>query len=436
VRDAHHALHGLVQVTIRPLLLNSEDSRGGAARAASRLHQGLRRIGVDARMLVQIKHGDDAWVAGPKTVIGKVLNRLRPAMDLLPVLAYPHRTEGVYYPGWLPDGIPSRVQELDPTVVHLHWITGGFLNVRSLKRLQLPLVWTLHDMWAFTGGCHYDEGCGRYRQRCGSCPVLASNTRYDLSWLSWCRKRRAYRTLQLQVVAPSRWLAQEARTSQLLGGFPVHVIPNGLDLDQYRPVDRGRARELLGLPSDRKLILFEAMTATGDPRKGFSHLRPALARLAAGWRGQGLTAVVFGASTPAQPPDLGMPSVYMGTLGDDVALALLYSAADVYVAPSLQENLSNTVMEVLACGTSCVAFDVGGMPDMVEHRRNGYLARAFEAADLAAGIRWVIEDEARWRELSARARAKIVEEFELEWVARRHLDLYREVLGCASQPAA
>ena len=131
-----------------------------------------------------------------------------------------------------------------------------------------------------------------------------------------------------------------------------------------------------------------------------------------------------------------MPSVYMGSLGDDVALALLYSAADVYVAPSLQENLSNTVMEALACGTPCVAFDVGGMPDMVEHRRNGYLARAFEAADLAAGIHWVIEDEARWRELSARARAKVMEEFELERIARRHLDLYREILGCAAQPAA
>jgi glycosyltransferase involved in cell wall biosynthesis len=423
-------------VSIRPLLLNCEDSRGGAARAAFRLHQGLRRIGVDARMLVQIKHGDDAWVTGPKSVIGKVLNRLRPAMDLLPVLAYPQRTQGVYYPGWLPERNAARVRELAPTILHLHWITGGFLNVSSLKRMHFPLVWTLHDMWAFTGGCHYDDGCGRYRQPCGSCPVLASRARYDLSWLNWQRKRRAYRGLQLHVVAPSRWLAQEARASQLLGAFPVHVIPNGLDLDQYRPLDRGYARELLGLPSDRKLILFGATTGTSDPRKGFAHLQPALAQLAAGWRGHALTAVVFGASTPLQPPELGMPSVYMGSLGDDVALALLYSAADVYVAPSVQENLSNTVMEALACGTPCVAFDIGGMPDMVEHRRNGYLARAFEAADLAAGIRWVIEDEARWRELSARARAKVMEEFELVRIAQRHLDLYGEVLGRMVQAAA
>ena len=133
-------------MSVRPLILNSEDIRGGAARAASRLHQGLRRIGVDSRMLVQIKHGDDASVIGPRSEIGRVLNRLRPAMDFLPVLAYPRRRPGVYYPGWLPERVRLRVRQLAPTVLHLHWITGGFLNVRSLTRMDLPVVWTLHDM--------------------------------------------------------------------------------------------------------------------------------------------------------------------------------------------------------------------------------------------------------------------------------------------------
>ena len=422
--------------SIRPLLLNSEDTRGGAARAAFRLHRGLRRIGVDARMLVQIKHSDDASVLGPRSLAGSVLSRLRPALDFAPVLAYRRRGKGVYYPGWLPGRVGARVRGLAPTLAHLHWITGGFLNVGSMRHWRLPLVWTLHDMWAFTGGCHYDEGCGHYRTRCGSCPVLGSQTRLDLSWLNWVRKRSAYRGLPLHVVAPSRWLAREAQASTLLGDFPVHVIPNGLDLDEYRPLDRLRARELLRLPPDHKLVLFGATSGTSEARKGFSCLQSALTRLAAEWHGQALTAVVFGASTPARPVDIGLPAIYMGSLRDDVTLALLYSAADVYVAPSLQENLSNTVMEALSCGTPCVAFDIGGMPDMIEHGRNGYLARPFDPGDLAVGVRWILEEPARWRELSARARAKVVEDFEIERVARRHLDLYAEVVARAARIAA
>ena len=420
--------------TIRPLLLNSEDTRGGAARAAFRLHRGLRRIGVDARMLVQMKHGDDASVLGPRSLTGTVLNRLRPALDFIPVLAYRRRGKGVFYPGWLPGRVGARVRELAPTLAHLHWITGGFLNVGSLRRWQVPLVWTLHDMWAFTGGCHYDEGCGRYRTRCESCPALGSSTRFDLSWLDWVRKRSAYRGLGLHVVAPSRWLAREARSSALLGACPVHVIPNGVDLDEYRPLDRMHARELLRLPPDRKLVLFGATGGTSEARKGFSCLQSALMRLAAEWQGQTLTAVVFGASTPARPAEIGMPAIYMGSLRDDVTLALLYSAADVYVAPSLQENLSNTVMEALSCGTPCVAFDIGGMPDMIEHCRNGYLARPFDPLDLAAGVRWTLEEPERWRTLSARARAKATEEFELERIARRYLDLYAEIVQQAADP--
>jgi len=423
-------------VTLRLLILNSEDTRGGAARAAYRLHQGLRGIGADSHMLVQVKHGDDFSVIGPKGVLGKVLNPLRPAIDLLPVLAYRRRTRTVYYPGWLPDRIGARVRELTPSVLHLHWITGGFLSVRSLRRMQVPLVWTLHDMWAFTGGCHYDAACGRYRETCGRCPVLGSGARSDLSSWVYKRKQRAYRDLPLTVVSPSRWLAAEARSSRLLRDCPVHVIPNGLDIDQYRPIDRGLARCLLRLPPDRKLVLFGAMSATSDPRKGFAHLQPALTQLAGSWRGAPLSAVVFGASTPARPPDLGMPAIYMGMLADELTLALLYSAADVYVAPSVQENLSNTVMEALACGTPCVAFDIGGMHDMIEHRRNGYLARSFDAGELASGIRWVIEDERRWRELSERARTKVVEEFELSKIARRYLELYREVLDRPLRTAA
>lgn len=413
---------------MRALILNSEDRRGGAARAAHRLHLALRDIGVDARMLVQVKHGDEASVVGPQTALGRLTAPLRPAADLLPTLLFPRRTKATFYPGWLPDGMARRVAAMAPDIVHLHWIAGGALNVRSLRRLNRPLVWTLHDMWAFTGGCHYDDDCGRFNSGCGHCPVLGSRLGFDLSRVGWRRRSGAYRELRLRIVTPSRWLGELARASALLEGFPLSVIPNAIDTRVFRPVDKRAARDLLRLPQDRRIVLFGALRATGERRKGFHLLQTALRRFGQLSRDSKACAVVFGASAADESPDIGMQCLFMGTLADDLSLALLYAAADVLVAPSVQENLSNTVMEALSCGTPVVAFRVGGMPDMVEHERNGYLARPFEAEDLARGIGWVLERAERHRSLSERARAKVLEEFDREFVARRHLDLYQEAM--------
>jgi glycosyltransferase involved in cell wall biosynthesis len=414
---------------MRPVLVNSEDSRGGAARAVYRLHAGLKSIGVDSSMLVQVKHGEDPSVFGPRTGTGRLAARLRQVLDLLPVLAYPAgRTRRTFYPGWLPDRTCGRIEDLAPDLVHLHWIAGGFVNVKSLSTYGVPLVWTLHDMWAFTGGCHYDEGCGRYASGCGACPLLGSRSVTDLSSMGFRRRMTAYRDLSLTIVTPSRWLGGLVRNSPLLSRFPVSVLPNAIDTECFRPLPKAAARERLRLPTGRKLILFGAAHGGGEPRKGFGHLQLALRRLAGSGTGARPQAVVFGGTPPKDPPDLGVECLYTGTIEDDDRLAALYAAADVFVAPSIQENLSNTVMEALACGTPCIAFDIGGMPDMIEHRRNGYLARPFDAADLAEGIRWILEDDQRRNELSARARQKVLDEFAMPVVARRHLELYRRIL--------
>lgn len=405
------------------MLLNSEDLRGGAARAVYRLHLALRAAGADSRMLVQVKHGSDDTVTGPRS---RIRGKLRAAADLLPLVFYPRRSGETFYPGWLPDRVAREAGRLGPDLLHLHWITGGFLNVASLSRLRRPLVWTLHDMWAFTGGCHYDEGCGRYAGGCGRCPVLGSRSVSDLSSAGWRRKQRSYLDLALTVVTPSRWLGELAAASPLLGRFPVNVIPNPIDTALFAPADRAAARQALGLPADRRIILFGALRATSETRKGFRHLEAALRKLAALRPELKPLAVVFGADRPAQPPDLGIECHFAGTLTDDSALARLYSAADVLVAPSTQENLSNAVLESLACGTPVAAFDIGGMPDMIEHQRNGYLARSLDADDLAHGISWILEDETRRRALSDRARNKVLEEFESSKIARRYLELYEQ----------
>ena len=414
---------------MKAAIINSEDRRGGAARAAHRLHMALLDAGVDCQMLVQVKHGDDPTVIGPQGVIRNMTVPFRPALDVLPKLAYRHRKKSTtFYPGWLPDRIKPRVDAFAPDLVHLHWITGGTLNVRTLRKLGRPLVWTLHDMWAFTGGCHYDDDCGRYRTGCGRCPALGSQRESDLSAFGWRRKSKAYRDLPLTIVTPSKWLGELARNSPLLGDFPVNVIPNAIDIDIYRPTDKLTARKMLRLPLDRKIILFGALRATSETRKGYHLLEPALRMLGDRAAGRDAMTVILGASQPAELPDFGMESVFLGTLSDDVSLGLAYSAADVFVAPSTQENLSNAVMESLACGTPVVAFNIGGMPDMIDHRVNGYLAEAFDTNDLANGLEWVIEDNERHAALSDRARRKVLDTFAAPKVAREHLALYEELL--------
>jgi glycosyltransferase involved in cell wall biosynthesis len=411
------------------LQLNTSDAGGGAATAATRLCRGLKNLDVDCRMLVQFAGSSAEGVIGPRTLLGRLGAAFRCGLDTLPVRGYRSRPPGIFSPAVVPDRLDKQVAGLDPDIVHLHWLGFGFCRLESLLRLGRPLVWTLHDSWAFTGGCHLPGACTRYREMCGACPMLGSRRENDLSRRVWERKQRAWRGVDLTVVAPSRWMAERARSSSLLGDCRIETIPNGLDTARFKPIGKHAAREILNLPSDKKLVMFGAFFATTERNKGFHLLQPALRDLAAqGW-GDTTELVVFGVSRPAAPPDLGMKCHYVGHLHDDVALALHYAAADVFVAPSLEENLPYTVMEALACGTPCVAFRVGGIPELIDHERNGYLATPYETGDLARGIAWVLEDDGRREELARRGRQKVEREFDLEMVVRRHLALYEELLA-------
>jgi glycosyltransferase involved in cell wall biosynthesis len=229
------------------------------------------------------------------------------------------------------------------------------------------------------------------------------------------------------VVAPSRWLAGCAKSSTLFSDVRVEAIPNGLDTVLFKPVDKRRAREILCLPEEKKLILFGAMGGTGDRNKGFHLLLPAMRKLSdEGWKDDA-ELLVFGASEPAAAPPFGMNVRYLGRLHDDVNLVLAYAAADVFVSPSMLENLSNTVMEAMACGTPCVAFRQGGMPELIGHGQTGYLARPYEPDDLAAGIGGLLRDDMARLEMGRRSRRKAEEEFALDKVSKRYVDLYREI---------
>jgi glycosyltransferase involved in cell wall biosynthesis len=302
------------------------------------------------------------------------------------------------------------------------------LRIESLSRLGRPLIWTMHDMWTFTGGCHYDDGCGRYADACGCCPVLGSSRQADLSRWVMRRKRRAWRGVPLTLVAPSRWLADRARASSLFRDWPVRVIPNGLDLERFQPVDPGLARRLLGLPPDRSYLLFGALDPGGERRKGLGLLQAALQRLAASGWGNRLDLLVVGAMAPAGPLDLNLRTHFLGVLRDELSMSLALAAADAVVVPSTQENLPNMAVEASACGRPCVGFAVGGLPDIVEDGANGRLAPPFDTGELASAIAWVLQDEERRCALGRAARRKAEQTFDLRSVARCYAELYAEVL--------
>jgi glycosyltransferase involved in cell wall biosynthesis len=410
-------------------LLSNSDGRGGAYAAVYRLHQGLRETGTDSTLLVGDKTRDDYTVLSPASKLMKGWTKLRPTFDQLPLSLYNQRERTTYSIQWLPDRLVSRVAQISPDIINLHRINAGFLQIETLAKFKQPLVWTAHDMWPFTGGCHYSGECNKYTQSCGHCPQLKSQQDGDISGWVWWRKAKAWKNLNLTIVTPSQWLADCARNSSLFQDLRIEVIANGLDIQRYKPIEKKIARHLLGLPQDKQLILFGAMTATSDNRKGFHLLLPAIKKLSQGeiWQHK-LELVVFGASEPVNPPDFGLKTHYLGRLNDDISLALVYAAADIFVAPSLEDNLPNTVMEALACGTPSVAFKIGGMPDMIEHQQNGYLAQPFDVEELAKGISWVLEDEKRYQKLCDRTRDKIEQEFTLEIQASKYLKLYNDIL--------
>lgn len=413
---------------MKPLLINTYDLTGGAARAVFRLHRGLRGLGIESRMLVQSKRSTDPTVIGPGSAVGKAVARLRPFLDSLPVRFNPGVRGQPFSPGLLPERLARRVAALGPDLIHLNWVAGGFLTPGSLRRFGRPLLWTLHDSWAFTGGCHLPRDCVRYRDSCGSCPVLGSTGDRDLSRRIWLGKRAAWQDLDITIVTPGRWLGECARSSSLFERARFEIIPNGLDLVRFRPSDQGHARQSWNLPQEKKLLLFGGVNGLVDRNKGFHLLLQAISRLRdMGW-GERLELVIFGSSPGARPPEPGIGVRCLGHITDEAAMARLYAAADLLVAPSIQENLPSTVMEAMACGTPAAAFEVGGMPDLIEHRRTGYLAQPFASDDLASGIVWALEDEGRRRSLSVESRRLAESRFAIERVARRYADLYEELL--------
>jgi glycosyltransferase involved in cell wall biosynthesis len=317
-------------------------------------------------------------------------------------------------------------------IIHLHWINQGFLSLKNIQQLAStgkPIFWTLHDMWAFTGGCHYARGCTHYLQSCGNCPYLRVPSENDLSNRIWKRKQSLYPP-NVHFITCSEWLAQEARSSGLLRNFHVQSIPNPIDTAIFAPIipaQRTAIRTQLGISPAAHLLLFVAMKVS-EERKGFKYLLEALQYLKKEYPDQQYEVLVLGKAEQEAIDLLPYPTHTLGMVTEIEALSKWYAVADLFIIPSLEDNLPNTVMESLACGTPVVGFQTGGIPEMVDDAQNGYIVSQRDSAGLGKSIFQVLSSNDRLAAFRTAAREKVLRAYTLEVIGKRHLEAYQKGL--------
>ena len=372
------------------LHLSALDCGTGAANAAARLHSTFCQFGINSKMLVCQQRSAATGVSKlPRPLVQRLFHRLQLFGErrLLKKL----HSDYVLSTGFFGHNVSRIVQRESPDLLQLHWIGGMSFRFSSLRGIKVPVVWRMPDMWSFCGTEHLCSTPDRFVEgyRCDNRP--SGQAGVDIDRLVWKSKNRTYRMIdRIVFVAPSRWLAKCASESRLLGGKQIEVIPTSCDVDRFKPLDRSASRAVLGIDPDTPVVLTGA-TCMRTKWKGGDLLVTALNQLASR-TDFNARVVCFGQGVEAFQEQCLLPVTSMGSISDSRLMAILYSAADAFVAPSRMENMANTVLESLACGTPAIAFNIGGMPDMIDHLVHGYLARPFETEDLANGIRWAIEE--------------------------------------------
>ena len=405
--------------------LSTTNGKSGAGIAAFRIHRALQQNGVDSRMLV--RHNYQSSTAPNEVVelsnrLGDFGKKLLPHIDKLPNRLYPKKDPALFSPAWWENSkLIDQINKLSPDLIHIHWVNFGFLKIEQLRKIQVPIVWTMHDNWLFTGGCHIMWNCDRYLDQCGACPRLKSQRPNDLSRSVWLRKRNTFDQLDdFHLVAPSHWLKECASKSSLLHNFSTSVVPNPIDCSMFRPLAKQLAKKKYQLDPEKRVILFGALDALGDQNKGYDLLIQAL---------QGIDLsnaqlLIFGSDTPMRLPVLDCPIEFIGQLNEEKELVNVYSAADLMIVPSRQEAFGQTAAEAMACETPVVAFRHSGLRDIVDHLENGYLAEPFEVGDLGKGISYLLKADPKMGTL---ARQKVKSNFDPDLVAKKYLQLYRQI---------
>lgn len=410
---------------LKVAILSTYDIDGGAAKAAFRLHEALKNNNIKSKMIVQRKVSVDSNVY--EISANNSLNNGILSDNILLDSFYNNKEDTFFSTGLFGENILNNKFVKQADIIHLNWISNNFMSIRSLSKIDKPIIWTLHDMWPFTGGCHYTGECDKYKSNCNFCPVLNSNRKYDLSNLVFKIKKKYY-SKNITIVTPSKWLKNCASNSELFYNSKVVNIPNTLNTNIFKLYNKIKVRKLLGIKEDKFVILFGAVNATGDKRKGYKYLKEAIDLLIKSDIIDNLEIVIFGANHCKNVEASKVMYRYINKIDDEHELAQIYSMSDVFVIPSLEDNLPNTILESLSCGTPVVGFDVGGIPDLVEHKINGYLAKYKSADDLMQGIYWIYKNNKNnW--LGKNGRDKVVKNYNNTVIAKQYINLYESLLN-------
>lgn len=411
--------------------LSNSALRGGASIAAWRLHSALITEGHQSSMLVsELCDLKSEQIITPfRSPISHLKQRIRKNLEIHLINSF-KKTRSHFSPNWFGNNLNQEIEKISPSIINLHWINFAFLDISTMSKWTRPIVWTLHDMWPFTGGCHYADECTRYEIGCGACPTLRSNTQRDSSSRLLVKKKNAWMNLNLHIVSPSGWLAKSAQNSQLFRNRPIHVIPNSIDTHVFKPGQREQALQSFKLDRKNRYILFASFNGTKDPRKGFNYLKEALQKLALRYAVKTRPHILIAGATIANlPTDLPFKIHALGYLKTEKEMATAYNCADVFVAPSLSDNLPNTFLESLACGTPIAAFSVGGIPEIIDDEINGKLAKKIDSDSLSHAIQWILLQENYAINLRKNAREKALLYYSQEVQAKNYRSLYERILA-------
>jgi glycosyltransferase involved in cell wall biosynthesis len=401
--------------------------------AANRLMEALNNNGVKAKMLVRDKETNSITVVGLPQGTATRWHFLWERWCIFRHLRFSRRHLFEVDIANTGSDITKLQEFREADVIHLNWINQGMLSLSGVGKILdsgKPVVWTMHDLWPATGICHYARTCQAFRTGCRNCPLLpGGGSANDLSARIWRRKQELYRRGSIFFVACSKWLCDQAKHSALFVGQRVESVPNAIDTRVFCRKDRHEARLQAGLPAERRIILFVSQRVT-DERKGSSYFIDAIDKLVEQHpEMKADTGVaILGGHSEEIASRLALPAYALGYVNDEKRIVSVYNAANVFVLPSLEDNLPNTIMEAMACGVPCVGFNVGGIPEEIDHRLNGYIAEYKNSADLAQGIHWVL-DEADGASLSRAAVNKVLKNYSQRNVALRYIDIYHRAMA-------
>ena len=404
--------------------LSNSDIIGGAGIASYRIHKALLKKGHNSQLFVNNYYSGDYTVSYPNNPLDKLSALIKPKIvnPLKKLLVT--KSKELHSLSILPSNWPKKLNNSDADIVHLHWVQNEMISIKDIGNIKKPIVMNTHDMWPFCGAEHLNFD-GRWEKEYSRKNRPEDESGIDLNKYIWQQKKRFWKK-PFYIVSPSKWMADCVNRSALMRGWPCAVIPNCIDTKKWRPLNKSFSRKLLNLPDNKPILIFGTFNANNKFHKGFDLLKKSLDFLRT--RNKEYNLVIFGQNKPPEPIDYGFPTYYLGRLKDSYSLKALYSASDILLVPSRVESFCNTACEAQACGIPVVSFEVGGLIDIIKHKKTGYLASPFDIKDFAEGIIWISDKLIIDKRLNKFARERAIENWDYPVVAKKYETLYQKIV--------